>query len=168
MKPKSRRNTVFVAVLSAALLVAAVAVAEDVWIKSETVQIRSGKGAVFPVIATVQKGTQLTVVAHEGKWLRVKVGDQAGYVYENAISTEKVGGGGNLLSDMGAGAEATNMSTGAAGKGLAAEADDWARDKNLDPGPMNRLIAFRKSIDPKQWQAFTAEGKVGPDAPGAP
>jgi len=164
---RCNRAAVFAVLLTAGLLLAAAALAEDVWIKSETVQIRSGKGAVFPVIATATKGTQLTVVAHEGKWLRVKVGDQEGYVYESSISTDKVGGGGNLLSDLGAGAQASDMSTGAAGKGLAAEADDWAKDKNLDPGPMNRLIAFRKSIDPKQWQAFTAEGKVGPDAPGA-
>jgi hypothetical protein len=66
---------------------------------------------------------------------------------------------------MGAGANAADMTTGAAGKGLNEEADSYARSKSMDPGPMNKLIEFRKKIDPKAWEAFAAAGKVGPYAP---
>jgi hypothetical protein len=160
-----KRFSVF---LLAVVMLGSAALAEDIWIKAETVQIRSGKGAVFPVVATVTKGTKLTVVDREGHWILVQVSDQVqGYVYDGSTSTEAVGNGGNLLSDLGAGGQAADMSSGAAGKGLAPEAETWASGANLNPGPMNKLIDFRKHIDPKLWSAFTAEGKVGPDAPGA-
>jgi len=151
----------------ATAMLAAGALADSVWIKSEQVQIRSGKGAVYPVIATATKGAELTVVDVEGHWIKVQVNDQQGYVFDGATSPEKVSGGGNLLASLGAGADASNMSSGAAAKGLAPEADDWAASKNIDPGPMNKLIDFRKHFDPALWEKFTADGKVGPDAPGA-
>jgi hypothetical protein len=159
-------------ILCAALLVsggvlAATALAEDVWIKSDNVQIRSGKGAVFPIIASATKGAKLSVVSHDGKWLVVQVGDQQGYVFENAVSTEEVGGGGNVLSGLGAGASASSLSSGAAGKGLSGDAEEYSSSNHIDTGPMNKLVDFRKHFDPKLWEAFTAEGKVGPDAPGA-
>jgi hypothetical protein len=161
-----RRKASWVMFLATGML-AAGALADSVWINSDLVQIRSGKGAVFPVIATASKGTELTVVDREGHWIKVQVNDQQGYVFDGSTSPQKVSGGGNLLASMGAGADASNMSSGAAAKGLAPDADQWAASKNIDPGPMNRLIAFRKQIDPQLWVKFTQEGKVGPDAPGA-
>jgi hypothetical protein len=163
----NKRRTIALAVgLLAGTLVTGAVLAEDVWVKSETAEIRSGKGAVFPLVAKAEKGTQLTVISREPKgWIKVKVGDKEGYVYENAISAQQVKGGGNLLAAMGAGAEASNLSAGAAGKGLEQNAAAYAQGKRLDPRPMDWLIAFRKKIDPRQWAAFTAAGKVGPDAP---
>jgi len=168
--PKFKRVAAAVALTS--VLMAGLAVAEDVWINAELVQIRSGKGAVYPVIATAQKGAKLTVVDHEGKWIKVTVPDaqgqpQDGYVFENSISPTEVSGGGNLLANMGAGANASDLSTGAAGKGLAEDAETYAHNKNLDPAPLQKLVDFRKAIDPKLWTDFTAAGKVGPDAPNA-
>lgn len=161
------RRTIALAVgLLAGTLVTGAVLAEDIWVKSETAEIRSGKGAVFPLVAKAEKGTVLTVISREAKgWIKVKAGDKEGYVYENSISTQQVKGGGNLLAAMGAGAEASNLSAGAAGKGLEQNADAYAKGKRLDPRPMDWLIAFRKKIDPKQWAVFTVEGKVGPDAP---
>jgi hypothetical protein len=164
---KSGRKASWVVLLATGGLLAAGAMADQVWIKSEEVQIRTGKGAVYPVIATAEKGAELTVVAREGHWIQVQVGTQVGYVFDGSVSPDKVSGGGNLLASMGAGADASSLSSGAAAKGLAPEADQYAASKNIDPGPMNRLIDFRKHFDPKLWEKFTAEGKVGPDAPGA-
>jgi hypothetical protein len=163
MKNGKRLSALF---LGMALL-GATALAEDIWIKAETVQIRAGKGAVYPVIATVPKGTKLTVIAREGHWIQVQVQDQLGYVFDGSVSSQEVGSGGNLLADLGAGSNASDMSSGAAGKGLAPEAETWASGANLNSGPMNKLIDFRKHLDPKLWESFTTEGKVGPDAPGA-
>jgi len=160
-----RRTLTLAAGLLAGALAAGSAFAEDVWVKSESAEIRAGKGAVFPLVAKAEKGTQLTVISREPKgWIKVKAGDKEGYIYEAAISTDKVKGGGNLLAAMGAGAEASNLSAGAAGKGLNEGADAYAKGKRLDPRQMDWLILFRKSINPQEWQAFTAEGKVGPDA----
>lgn len=146
-------------------LVVGQAVAESLWVKSERVEIRSGKGAVFPVVGTAAKGAELNVVSREGKWIKVKVGEAEGYVYENALSASKVAGGNNLLA--GVGAQAASMTTGSASKGLQPEAETYASAKGFSPAPLNNLIAACKAIDPKEWQAFTAEGNVGPDAPAA-
>ena len=154
---KNRRYAVALTALLITSLAGA-AMAESIWVKSDNVQIRSGKGAVYPVVATAPKGTELTVIERDGKWIKVQAGDQQGYIYETAASASKVSGGGNLLSNMGAGSD---MSTGAAAKGLEQQTETYASSKNLDTGPLNKLIALRKSITPQEWQSFTAEGKVG-------
>jgi len=137
--------------------------AESIWIKSEVVEIRSGKGAVYPVVATVKKGSELTVVERDGKWIKVSVPGAAGaaategYVFETAISVTKVDKGGGMFDNMGG----SKMDTAAAAKGLQPTAESYAAGKRLDSGPLNRLIAANKEIDPKEYERFTAEGKVG-------
>ncbi len=140
--------------------------AEQIWVKSESAEIRSGKGAVFPLVATAAKGAELTVISREPKgWIKVKSGEVEGYVYENSIAAQKVDASGNLFSAMGAGVDASKTTSGAAAKGLQPDADVYARGQHLSTAPLNKLIAARNKLDPKEWQAFTAEGKVGPDAP---
>jgi uncharacterized protein YgiM (DUF1202 family) len=146
-------------------LATSAALAEDVWVKSDSVDIRAGKGAVYPVVVNVTKGTKLPVLAHEGHWLKVQVADKEGYVFDGAISASEVGGGGNLLANLGAGPSASDLQTANASKGLQPEAEDYSKTKNLNPALMQSLVDYRKSIDPKDWEAFTAEGKVGPYAP---
>jgi uncharacterized protein YraI len=147
---------------------AAPARAEDVWVKSQSVDIRTGKGAVYPILSTVKSGTQLDVVAHEGKWLKVQVGDQQGYVFQDAVADHWISGVGNMLANLSPSNDSSSLSTSAAAKGLSEEADQYAKDRKLDPAAMNRLVDFRKQIDPHDWEQFTAEGKVGPDAPQPP
>lgn len=141
--------------------------AEDVWVKSPSVDIRSGKGAVFPVVVAAKKGAKLTVLAHEGRWLKVQAGSQEGYIFEGAISAEEVepeGGAHDLLMSIGGNSDA-QMSQAAAGKGLDDYVETFASGKNLDKGPLNHLITLDRGINPQEWQQFTAAGKVGPDAP---
>ena len=114
-----RRGITLAAGLLCCVLAASAVLGEEIWVKSATAEIRAGKGAVFPLVATAEKGAKLTVISREPKgWIKVKAGDKEGYVYENSISDKEVKGGGNLFAAMGAGAEASNMSTGAASKGL--------------------------------------------------
>ena len=147
---------------------AGVAQAEDIFVSAEAVEIREGKGSVFPVVATATKGAKLTVLAREGKWLKVEAGAAQGYIHENVVTAQKPKGD-NLLTGMGkalgGGAQASDVQTGAAAKGLEKTTEQYADGKNLDKEPLNKLIEFNRKLDPKEWQAFTAEGKVGPDAP---
>src|SRR5690348_5692264 len=85
--------------LAVSVLSATTALAETVWVKSETAEVRTGKAAIYPVVAKPKKGAELTVVASEGKWIKVQIDPQTqGYIFENAISSDKVSGsGGNLL-----------------------------------------------------------------------
>ena len=143
------------------MALSATALAEDIWVKAETVEIREGKGAIFKVVGTAAKGTQLSVVAREGKWIKVKAGASEGWVFEEAVSPAKVSGGGNIFSGM---TNTATVSSGAAAKGLEQNAEVYAKDRRMDAGPMNWLVAFSHSIPPAEWQRFTAQGKVGPDA----
>ncbi len=150
----SKRSRAFIAAAVLAGSLAAQAMAETIWINSEAVEIRAGKGAVYPVLVTAHKGDQLTVLAHEGKWLKVNVGGKEGYVFETAVSSTQVGSGGNLLSNLGAGG--TDMSTASAAKGLEPSAQTYASSKGLDPMPLRQLIDKCKAICPKEWEAFAA------------
>jgi uncharacterized protein YgiM (DUF1202 family) len=163
MKPKNSRLMAAI-VAGVIVTVGGSAFAESIWIKSEVVEIRGGKGAVYPVLATVKKGQELTVVERDGKWIKVIVPNgavaavpQQGYVFENAVSVTKVDAGGNIFSGMGS----SDMGTAAAAKGLQPTAENYAANKRMDSGPLNRLIALNKHIDPKEYEKFTAEGHVG-------
>ena len=153
-----------------ALSLSATAFAESIWINSEVVEIRSGKGPIYPVVAKVKKGQELSVILREGKWLKVAVPPNTavtapgaapaaqGYVYENAVSATKVNGNANLLSGLTGG----DMSTAAAAKGLQPSAEHYASGKGMSSAPLNNLIAMRNKIHPKEWERFMAEGHVGP------
>src|SRR5690242_6690677 len=111
------KTKLITAIVAAAVTsITVTALAETIWIKNEVVDIRSGKGAVYPVVATVKKGTQLNVVERDGKWVKVSVqganGPAEGYVFENAISTAKVDAGGNVFEGLGG----AKMDTAAAAK----------------------------------------------------
>jgi len=161
----SRRRMAAAVILAGGVLAASVALAEDVWVKSSSVDIRTGKGSIYPVIKNVPKGTQLNVVAHEGPWLKVQIDDQQGYVFQNAISGAKVDGSGNLLASVGSGADASDVSTGAAARGFNETVTTYANGKNMDPNLLQRLIDFDHHLGPKQWEQFAADGKVGPNTP---
>ena len=49
-------------------------------------------GSLTDAVADVKKGTKLTVLAHEGTWLKVSVDGKQGYVSEKVVSTAKVDG----------------------------------------------------------------------------
>jgi uncharacterized protein YgiM (DUF1202 family) len=138
--------------------------AESVWVKAEIVDIRSGKGAVYPSVAKVKKGTELNVIAREDKWFKVTIPPnlpataKEGYIFENSISMKKVGGGGSL-ADIGV--TGGDMSTAAAAKGLRPAAENYAANKHMSSTPLNNLIALRNRIDPKEYERFMAEGHVG-------
>src|SRR2546421_10480175 len=95
-----------------------VARAEDVWVKRAVLDVLEGKAAAYPVVTKAKKGDKLTVLAHEGNWLKVQAGGREGYVFEDSVSTRKIqGDGGGLAHALGS-AEASQMASGASGKGL--------------------------------------------------
>ena len=79
--------------VSFSLLLTGAASAESIWVQSDNVELRSGKGAVYPVVANAPKGTELTVMSRDGKWVQVQAGTNQGWVYETAVSSQKVDAG---------------------------------------------------------------------------
>ena len=153
-----RRRVLYLAL--ATTLCTSVALAEELFVTAPKVLIYSGKGAVYPTVATASKGTSLTVIDHEGKWIKVQAATTQGYVFEAAVSPQKPGG------DLTAGVSLnTGVTEAAAGKGLNPDATNYAQGKDLSTKPLDDLIAFRMKIDPKEWQAFADAGKVGTSKP---
>jgi uncharacterized protein YgiM (DUF1202 family) len=136
---------------------AAVAAAEEVWVKRPSLNIREGKGAAFATVATARQGDKLSVVGHEGKWLKVQLGDKQGYVYEDSISAREI----KARAALG-GPDTSALAADAAAKGLEPQAIAYAQNKNLSSAPLEKMIARRNAISGQQWIAFTSEGKVGP------
>src|SRR5688572_12297263 len=151
-----------VVVIVAALTLSSAALGEEVFVQQPSVVVRAGKGAVYEEVATVKKGDKLTLIAREGKWLRVSVGGKEGYIFENSVGPSKSAAGlGGLSSLLSSGAGTGSASDTAAGRGLG-ESLDWARGKNMSPAGLNRMLTIRKGVTPLEWERFVNEGRVGP------
>jgi uncharacterized protein YraI len=163
MRSKHKSRLIGAVVLAGLMAVAASAQAEDVFVQQPTVVIRAGKGAAYEEVATVRKGEKLSVMAREGKWLKVKVGAQEGYVFENSISARNTGrgGAGGLSSLMAAGSGTSAASVTAAGKG-GLESEQWARSSNMNTAGLQQMFAMRARVTGQDFEEFTQEGKVGP------
>jgi uncharacterized protein YraI len=140
--------------IAAALMLAIGASAawgETLWVKSATADLREGKGAIFPSVATIAKGQQVTVVSRDGKWVQVQAAGKTGWVFETALSSTMVGGDINLMPSA-----AADMSTGAASRGLAPDAEAYASSRRMSKQPLQNLVDLRKTISPQEWVAFAA------------
>jgi hypothetical protein len=138
------------------------AAAEEVWVKRPSLNIREGKGAAFATVATARQGDKLSVVGHEGKWLKVQLSDKQGYVYEDSISAREIKGGGDDLRAALGVPDTSALAADAAAKGLEPQAVAYANSKNMSSASLEKMIARRNAISGQQWIAFTNEGKVGP------
>ena len=134
--------------------------AESVWTK-QNVDLREGKSGFSPVVVTAAKGSQLTVLAREGTWLKVQLGDKQGYVFQGATSPTKVGSGASMGDMMAGGDTTSGMSTASAAKGLDPIAEDYAKGKKLDPKVVDAMIDRNKAITDAERVAFMKEGNVG-------
>jgi uncharacterized protein YgiM (DUF1202 family) len=152
-------------VASAAVVIGAigvgVAVAEDLWVKRPFVDVLGGKGSLYPVVVRAEQGAKLTVIAHEGKWIRVQTNGQEGYVLEDALSSSEVS------SDQFAGLkgnQASGASAASAGKGFTPS--EFATAKGLSEEPLMNLEAeVKEAVTPEGLDQFMARGSVGDAKP---
>lgn len=144
------------------LCLAQAAEQQEVWVKRAELEIREGKGAIFPPVATARKGNMLTVLAREGSWLKVRFGDKQGYVLEASTSLQKIGGG-QGLGALAGGPQTSGQSTALAAKGLEDKAEDYAKLKGMNPKLVDEMIRRNESVTGEQWLAFQADGNVGVD-----
>src|SRR3954465_3547973 len=97
-----KKSNLAILTLAALAATTGITLAESVWVKSESANVLQGKGAVYPVVGTVKKGQELTVLSRDGKWIEVQTGPSKGWVYETAISPQKGDtGGGFAIAPVG-------------------------------------------------------------------
>jgi uncharacterized protein YgiM (DUF1202 family) len=159
------------AVLLAAIIIgsaAALAVAEDQYVQPDQLDVREGPGLLFDPVDTVKKNVKLQILERtDDGWAKVQTpsGKQC-YVFQKELGQQPAAGPGllsglNVTSD----AEASQMSTGAASKGLEPEAETYARNKNYSKASLDQVMAMNKSVKGRQWMQFCQDGKVGPAKP---
>jgi uncharacterized protein YraI len=138
-----------------------IAVAEDLWVSRPFVDVLAGTNSLYPVVVRAEKGTKLTVIDRDGKWVHVQVNGQDGYVMETALSSTEVQG--EMFSDL-KGSQSSGASAASAGKGFTA--DDFAAAKGLSEEPLKRLEAqVKEVVTPQGLDKFMVIGKVGDAKP---
>jgi len=144
---------------------AAVVVAEDLYVQPEKLDVREGPGLLFDPVDTVNRNAKLQVLEKtDDGWIKVQTpGGKQGYVFGKSVGAKPAAGPGPLAGlNLTSNAEASEMSTGAASKGLEPEAEHYARSKNYSKASLDRVVALNKSVKGKQWLEFCQQGKVGP------
>ncbi len=143
----------------------AVVLADDVWVNTPVATLRGGPNGMYPVVASVPQGTQLTVVEQKtvgaAVWYHVQYQGQDGWLAQSSLSTRQVGG------EEFAGVHDTNSSgteNSNAGKGFTAI--DFANSKGYSMVPLTTLEAnVKAAVSPDDFEKFMAAGQIGDSKP---
>ena len=160
-----------VALLTAALsAMGAVVIAEDLYVQPERLDVREGPGLLFDPVDSINKSAKVTVLERtDDGWVKIQTpSGKQGYVFQKELANKPPAAPGflaglNVTSD----AEASQMGTGAAAKGLEPEAEKYAAGKNYSKVSLDKVIALNKTVKGKEWMQFCQDGKVGPGKPKA-
>jgi uncharacterized protein YgiM (DUF1202 family) len=140
----------------------------DLFVQPERLDVREGPGLLFDPVESVNKSAKLQELERtDDGWIKVKTpSGKEGYVFNKSVG-DKPPSGGNALTamNMTSDAEAAQMSTGAAAKGLEPEAEKYARNKNYNKAALDSVVALNKSVKGSTWMQFCKDGRVGPAKP---
>lgn len=155
----------------ALLLIAVTAMAEEKrWVSSEGTTLKAEASATSENVADVMVGTEVTVVASGGRWLKVRtaVGKEgwvyAGRVSETAPAAEVAGDDGGIFGTT---MQKSQINTAKADsarsiRGLSPEAAKYARDRGTPEVYKKALdIVLARKVSGKEQKAFLKEGKIG-------
>jgi hypothetical protein len=147
------------AAVGAALGAAAAAV---LYVNVDRLDVVDKKRAVAKTVATVDRATQLTVIAKEGRWYKVEVGGKQGYVAETVVSTSPQGKKGQTVA-LGAikDGPAPAIESAAAVRGVTPGAAQYASGKGYRTDGLLLLQRRRDAITPTEFDKFLAEGGLG-------
>lgn len=145
-------------------LLAGTGFAADVYVKVPKADVLSGKSYSSSVLATVPKGTRLTVVSKSGVRYAVKLPNgKTGYISRLKVSDKApdsgggLGGLGGFKDDRGPSERRTAMS----GRGLSEAAKKMAGSKGRHPNAVQwteRMEQLGKSISNAEVDAFRKAG----------
>ena len=164
------RRWVLALALAATGTGAGLALADEIVVRAKAVDIRAGRGSMFPVVATLKSGDRLQVEERQGKWLRVSVGGKEGFVVETALAAAGGSGLGALsqgANTLAGNAQASEVGASAAARGIGVDpvAAQYASSQGMSTAGIEQMLANRnRVVNSGQWLKFTQQGKVGPSA----
>jgi uncharacterized protein YgiM (DUF1202 family) len=162
------RRSIGIATFAAVMaFAAALAVAEDLYVQPEHAEMREGPGRLFDVTGTINKNSKVGVIERtDDGWIKIQTPDgKQGYVFQKQLGANPAAAPGPFAFNVTSDAEASNMGTAAAGKGLEPEAESYAKNKNYSKANLDKVIAMNKAVKGKDWMQFCQTGKVGPAKP---
>ena len=171
MKTISVRLIMTLVLLSLAVL--AFADAEKVWVTSEDATLQSERSTSSETVATLKRGTQLSVSAFENRWYKVTAPDgKTGWIFRGKVSTEPPtdiasdsgsGGIGGLLGGLtGSSIEADAADSSRSIRGLSPEAQEYANQTGTPAESRAALdMVLSLTMDKSDIDLFLKEGKIG-------
>lgn len=167
--PKRRPSRWRVAILSAVVIsTGGMLLAGDLFVQPDKLDVREGPGLLFDPVESIAKNAKLKELERtDDGWIKVQTpSGKEGYVFKQSVSDKQAGGPGLFSAfQPTSDAEAAQMSTGAASKGLEPEADKYAASKSYSKVNLDAVIAMNKAVKGKQWVQFCQDGKIGPSKP---
>ena len=146
---------------------------QTIWVSSPSSKLQSEKSASSTTVATLQVGTELSVISSEGRWYQVKTpSGETGWIYRGKISDtppetaqtqpkgDSLGGllGGLTGSSIRADASDTSRSI----RGLSPEAKAYAKATETPEKYQNALDkTLSLQIIDKEIEQFLQEGRIG-------
>ena len=137
----------------------------DLFVQPERLDVREGPGLLFDPVESVTKSAKLAELERtDDGWIKVRTpSGKEGYVFKGSVGDKPPSGGGNLTAmNMTSDAEAAQMSTGAAAKGLEPEAEKYAQNKNYSKAALDSVVKLNKGVKGSVWMQFCKDGQVGP------
>ena len=148
--------------------------AQTLYVTSKDATLKADSSSASATIVELKRGTELTVVAKDGRWYSVKTPTgEKGWIYRGKVSEEPpeiedmedeegegVGGllGGLSGSDINADAADSSRSI----RGLSPEAKEYAKATGSPREIQNALDSvIERSITDKEIDRFLKEGKIG-------
>jgi len=158
------KRNVFIAALL--LTCAAPAWAETVYVSRSSTTIRTEPNATSSVVATLDAGAPLEVVAKEGRFLKVSTGEaKQGWVYVYRTTPEpptKESMDEFAILARGRDVKTTEAETGSAIRGLEPVAEQNAIQNKTDPRIIDQFKALDAySMKDDDLNAFMKEGSLG-------
>lgn len=154
----TNRLTLGMALAATALMGAAEASADQIYIKVRQTAVRASAQHFARSVQSVRYGDALEELGEEGAWIKVKTkGGATGYVHSSALSSSKIvltssqGGGG-------AGPSASDVVLAGKGFNSAVEEQYAASNRDLDFRAIDRLEARR--VAPAAVAEFARQGKL--------
>ena len=149
--------------------------AETMWVSSKNAKLKKSQSASSKTIATLKKGTELSVKSKKKRWFRVRASNgKVGWIYKGKVSDIKPDvsfddqeSESNTLGDLfgsisGGGISADSADTSRSIRGLSSETKEYARETNT-PQKYEKSLdkILTQKITEQEIENFLKLGKIG-------